>query len=60
MKNDYKNLMIGENKNLTGIIFLLGTLMGFFYNTRKAEIDDLHTFVLLILIICIAMFLSMI
>jgi len=52
--------MIGENKNLTGIIFLLGTLMGFFYNTRKAEIDDLHTFVLLILIICIAMFLSMI
>jgi hypothetical protein len=58
MKNDYRNLVIGENKNLTGIIFLIGTLMGFFYNTRRADIDDVHTFYLLMMIILASMILS--
>jgi len=58
MKNDYRDLILGENKNLTGIIFLIGTLMSFFYNTRKANIDDTHTFYLLVTIILVAMILS--
>jgi hypothetical protein len=58
MRNDYKNLVVGENKNLTGIIFLVGTLVGFFYNTRKADIDDLYTFYLLVAIIILSMVLS--
>lgn len=58
MRNDYKNLITGKNKNLTGIIFLVGTLVGFFYNTRKAQIDDLYTFYLLVAIIILSMVLS--
>jgi hypothetical protein len=58
MRNDYKNLVVGENKNLTGIIFLVGTLVGFFYNTRKADIDDLYRFYLLVAIIILSMVLS--
>lgn len=58
MRNDYKTLLVGADKNLTGIIFLIGTLMGFFYNARKADIDDLHILYLLLCIIGVSMLLS--
>ena len=58
MKNNYKNLVVGDNKNLTGMIYLLGTLMGFFYHTKKADIDEYHTILLLLFITILAMFLS--
>ncbi len=58
MKNDYKRLLVGDDKNLTGIIYLMGTLMGFFYHARKADIDETHTILMLGCIIIIAMYLS--
>lgn len=58
MRNDYSRLVTGENKNLTGMLFLIGTLMGFFYHTKKIEMDEPHTFILLIGIITFSMFLS--
>jgi hypothetical protein len=56
--NDYSKLVKGEHKNLTGIIFLIGTLMGFFYHTKRMEMDEKHTFYLLIVIIIVSIFLS--
>lgn len=58
MKNNYKNLLVGDNKNITGMIYLLGTLMGFFYHAKKADIDETHTIMLLLTIIITAMLLS--
>ena len=54
MKNDYKSIFVGENKYTTGLIFWIASTMGFFNHMRKLDIDEKHTFLMLLVLMFIA------
>jgi hypothetical protein len=58
MKNNYKNIFVGENKYTTGLLFMFATLMGFFSHMRKIEFDELSTFVVVFGVVMVASQLS--
>ena len=58
MKNDFKNIFKGENKYTTGLLIWFASTMAFFAHMRKIDIDESHTFLLLVFLIVIAALLS--
>jgi hypothetical protein len=58
MKNNYKNIFVGENKYTTGLLFMFATLMGFFSHMRKIEFDEVSTFVVVFGVVMVASQLS--
>ena len=47
-------LFTGETKYTVGIVFLLGNLAGYFLNMRKLKINDMTSFIVLILLTSLA------
>lgn len=58
MKNNYKQIFVGENKYTTGLLFMFATIMGFFSHMRKIDFDDKSTFVVVFIVALIASQLS--
>jgi len=47
MKNNVKQIFVGENKYTTGLLFMFATIMGFFSHMRRIEFDDTYTFMVI-------------
>jgi hypothetical protein len=50
MKNNVKQIFVGENKYTTGLLFMFATIMGFFSHMRRIEFDDTYTFMVIFIV----------
>lgn len=52
--NNIKNLLLGPNKYTTGLIFLLGNIMGFFNKMEELNIKNANSIVILCMMVILA------
>lgn len=50
MKNNVKQIFVGENKYTTGLLFMFATIMGFFSHMRRIEFEDTYTFMVIFIV----------
>ena len=44
----FEKVFTGKNKYTVGVIFMFGTLAGYFLNMRKLSVTDMHSVLLLV------------
>ena len=50
----FDKVFTGKNKYTVGVIFMFGTLAGYFLNMRKLSVSDIHSGILLFTLASIA------